>query len=935
MADFTMYDREREFKWQIECQLSGGTNAYIDAEDIYSGRLTRQISSGEGIEVGSCYVSELDLTIVASALPSNVVSVKPYFRLLTSTEIVDDVVRKYYTPYNLGVFKIASTKRKEYGRIDLVCYDKMADLDALITPAAYTELLASDWKPFYLLDWIATKVGVTYTFTQSGIEAMPNGTLYFKLAEETSNIKTYRDLLQYVCMLIGAYGIFDEDGHLNIKTFADTTSYSLPASFRFSESFGDVPITYSGVELTVKNTTTMFGNANNTVVTLSDNPFLYTLSNLNQTTDYATFIMQFLRNIYMEFQGLSYYAGEFEIPPDASLNVGRLLAVSGGGASDTINCFLQKIDVNFDGRMTLSCGNPNTYVTRTQNRTTSSITNLTNRIETLESAQGSGNKIYTSKSAPDTTLGKDGDLWVKYFVDYNDKLINSLGDEVDINLPRYESADDAYNYVDLTIRPDIRSMRNLTSMEMNTFIKAFEGRLSIAAYQSGSGSVSRNITASQFPQLTVDTYTTNNQSFSVSNGGAHGWSDNYIYYRYIGVSQAIYCPVANMDDFNESFSDGTEIGVVYYYLYYNTSNKKFEYIYGQMRLENVNHAYWDDALWKKTSAISIDLLDTAYYTIDELYCKINDDWTLYESDDGSAVIVNQVLTSGTEIAQINVDGEIVSIYAPSGGSDVTVTPKTTTGTNIADIEVDGITYQLFAPSGGGSGSGYTETSLWSGYKSDTGTINLNDSVENYDVVLIKVTSHPNQPSNKYYESYFTILPSEVNYSQNAPQYSILVVRGYASSGNASMDCHFPSSTSFTIRSINIDDQSAKQVKPAILEVIGLKFGGGGGHNYSTTEQVVGTWIDGSTLYEKTQYGGITFSSQGTWYDTDITNIDKIVSVQGSINRDGEPINIGYWGSSIISTWILRDHTLKMSMQAMASGETYTLNSITVQYTKTS
>lgn len=403
MANFTMYDREREFKWQIECKLSGGTYAYIDAEDIYSGRLTRQISSGEGIEIGSCYVSELDLTIVASALPSNVVSVKPYFRLLTSTEIVDDVVQKYYTGYNLGVFKIASTKRKEYGRIDLVCYDKMADLDALILSAAYTELLASDWKPFYLLDWIATKVGVTYTFTQASIEAMPNGTLYFKLAEETSNIKTYRDLLQYVCMLIGAYGIFDEDGNLNIKTFADTSPYSLPASFRFSESFGDVPIVYSGVELTVKNVTTMFGNANNTVVMLSDNPFLYSLSTLNQTTDYATFIMNFLRNIYTEFQGLSYYAGEFEIPPDASLNVGRLLAVSGGGAASTINCFLQKIDVNFDGRMMLSCGNPNTYVTRTQNRTTTSITNLTSRIETLENASGSGSA--SSVTYDNTTSG--------------------------------------------------------------------------------------------------------------------------------------------------------------------------------------------------------------------------------------------------------------------------------------------------------------------------------------------------------------------------------------------------------------------------------------------------------------------------------------------------------------------------------------------------
>ena len=32
-------------------------------------------------------------------------------------------------------------------------------------------------------------------------------------------------------------------------------------------------------------------------------------------------------------------------------------------------------------------------------------------------------------------------------------------------------------------------------------------------------------------------------------------------------------------------------------------------------------------------------------------------------------------------------------------------------------------------------------------------------------------------------------------------------------------------------------------------------GGSGGHNYSTTEQVVGTWINGKPLYEKTiDYG---------------------------------------------------------------------------------
>lgn len=43
--------------------------------------------------------------------------------------------------------------------------------------------------------------------------------------------------------------------------------------------------------------------------------------------------------------------------------------------------------------------------------------------------------------------------------------------------------------------------------------------------------------------------------------------------------------------------------------------------------------------------------------------------------------------------------------------------------------------------------------------------------------------------------------------------------------------------------------TAKTLAGAINEL--AQSSGGGGHTYSTTEQVVGEWIDGSTLYEKT------------------------------------------------------------------------------------
>ena len=231
--------------------------------------------------------------------------------------------------------------------------------------------------------------------------------------------------------------------------------------------------------------------------------------------------------------------------------------------------------------------------------------------------------------------------------------------------------------------------------------------------------------------------------------------------------------------------------------------------------------------------------------------------------------VKQILQSGTEIAQINVDGKVVSIYAPTPQS-VSVTQTQTEGAEIARINVGNASTKLYAPT-------------------TTVTQTLTEGTEIGEVNGTKL---------------------------------------YAPTGGGSDVTVTPITTTGTnIANIAVDGTTYNLFAPT--------SGGSSGHNYSTTEQVIGTWIDGSTVYEKTQYGGITFSSRGTWYDTDITGIDKIISVEGSINRDGEPIGIGYWNSSVTSCWILRNSTLKMCMQAMASGETYTLNSITVQYTKTS
>ena len=59
------------------------------------------------------------------------------------------------------------------------------------------------------------------------------------------------------------------------------------------------------------------------------------------------------------------------------------------------------------------------------------------------------------------------------------------------------------------------------------------------------------------------------------------------------------------------------------------------------------------------------------------------------------------------------------------------------------------------------------------------------------------------------------------------------------------------------------------------------------HNYSTTEHVVGTWVDGSFIYEKTYTDS--FTQSATVLDIDISNdnIDTILACEGLLKSSPE------------------------------------------------
>ena len=119
--------------------------------------------------------------------------------------------------------------------------------------------------------------------------------------------------------------------------------------------------------------------------------------------------------------------------------------------------------------------------------------------------------------------------------------------------------------------------------------------------------------------------------------------------------------------------------------------------------------------------------------------------------------------------------------------------------------------------------------------------------------------------------------------------------------------------------------------PAIFKG-GLNYSGGSnnGINYSTAEQVVGTWIDGKPLYQKTFSFTLTQNNRSSYgeYPHNIANVDTIFAtdVSGILNKPrpftGTAGTIGAWANAT-----------SIVVETGQDRHTYTAV-VTLRYTKT-
>lgn len=179
---------------------------------------------------------------------------------------------------------------------------------------------------------------------------------------------------------------------------------------------------------------------------------------------------------------------------------------------------------------------------------------------------------------------------------------------------------------------------------------------------------------------------------------------------------------------------------------------------------------------------------------------------------------------------------------------------------------------------------YKERVLWNGPATPPNSgmdITLTDAISNYDEIVFKIDKYQNTYAG---ESAFTVSLLTIG-----DQYISTVYTG--SYQGAYWD--YLSDTSIKIRS------TSSTTLQTYVKIIGIKYGDTvkrkDYHVYSTEEQIVGEWIDGSTIYEKTFFLSqrTPITNDYTTYiidDTTIYDIDNIISCEiFDSNSDSAPL----------------------------------------------
>ena len=302
---------ERNVRIAGTITLKDNSVIQIDDEDILQGSLyfTEQCVSGEDIEIGNVYASEMGLSL--SSPPENPYSLDGA-RIIINFGINTGSSYEYVP---LGYFYVTEIERKATV-VNLKALDGMILFDVDISG------VQTSGTPYEIVSSCCAKAGITLATDLTTFNTFANAGTTFVLPEE-SNISTCRDLLMWACQLTGTFARMNRMGHLEVvPVTARASAREIVKADRFLSDVSDFFIKVAKVTMKVGETEYSQGTDGMTMA-LEENPFLIGREDAG--------INAALSNILNQVTLAEYTPSNVDFPGDPSLQAGDYVTLTDTG----------------------------------------------------------------------------------------------------------------------------------------------------------------------------------------------------------------------------------------------------------------------------------------------------------------------------------------------------------------------------------------------------------------------------------------------------------------------------------------------------------------------------------------------------------------------------------------------------------------------------
>ena len=240
----------------IDYMIDGTIGSYeFDHSNIITGsfHIQNQCTDTSDVVLGSVYTGTLtatfrDINIPRYSWVGKVITPIFYLHVGNSWESVP-----------LGVFKIKEAKHSAEG-VEVTAYDNMIKLDKKFKASKFKTAK----KMYQHLTTICTACGLTLGMTEEEIQALPNGNTKLGIVGTKSNkylnykkygndIDTYRDLVFWIAQSMGTFATINRDGELVLRKYKkpSTAVDEITESYRLEGAvFDDFTTNYTGIYVT-------------------------------------------------------------------------------------------------------------------------------------------------------------------------------------------------------------------------------------------------------------------------------------------------------------------------------------------------------------------------------------------------------------------------------------------------------------------------------------------------------------------------------------------------------------------------------------------------------------------------------------------------------------------------------------------------------------